>query len=196
MFYYRGATLPPEYRDNSFTCEPAGNLVHRDVISPTNSTFVARRAQDGVEFLVSPDNWCRPVNITSGPDGALYVCDMYRKTIEHPDYLPEATRKITDFDSGKNMGRIYRVSAKTEIKETTPELTRATIKQLCDTLNHPDGWWRTTAQRLILERKDAKAVPYLKTLCKNAKMPETRVQALWLWTTQRPCPTANKLRLR
>src|SRR5438093_9941561 len=108
---YEGTALPEEYRGNSFTCEPAGNLVHRDVLSPNGVTFVARRAYPTNEFLASPDNWFRPVNLANGPDGALYVCDMYRKTIEHPDYLPEATRKVTDFESGNGMGRIYRIVA-------------------------------------------------------------------------------------
>ncbi len=181
IFYYRGAGLSAEYRDNSFTCEPAGNLVHRDVISQTNSTFVARRAREGVEFLASPDNWFRPVNLTSGPDGALYVCDMYRKTIEHPDYLPEATRKVTDFDSGKDKGRIYRITAANPAgKVPQLDFTHATVKQLCDTLNSPDAWWRTTAQRFLLERRDAAAAPALQALARKAAAPETRVLALHL----------------
>jgi putative membrane-bound dehydrogenase-like protein len=180
IFYFRGTALPAEYQDNSFTCEPAGNLVHRDVIIQTNSGFVATRAKDGVEFFASPDNWCRPVNLATGPDGALYLCDMYRKTIEHPEYLPEATRKITDFNSGKDMGRIYRISAKSEIKMKHVDLSHPTAKLLCDTLNHPDAWWRTTAQRLLLEKKDPAAVPYLKSLSLKAKLPETRVLALHL----------------
>jgi putative membrane-bound dehydrogenase-like protein len=206
IFYYRGNALPPEYRDNCFTCEPAGNLVHRDVISPTNSSFVARRAQDGVEFLASPDNWCRPVNLASGPDGALYVCDMYRKTIEHPDYLPEATRKITDFESGKDMGRIYRITSakRHDARATvlplqgeragvranvsgqsifTANLPHASVKQLCGELKNPDAWWRTTAQRLLLERQDRAAVPLLKSLLKSASRPETRVLAVYLLQT-------------
>ena len=106
---YQGTELPPEYYGNSFTCEPAGNLVHHDVLEPNGVTFIAKRAYPTNEFLASPDNWFRPVNLVNGPDGALYVCDMYRKTIEHPEYLPEATRKVTDFESGRDMGRIYRV---------------------------------------------------------------------------------------
>src|SRR5262249_5296002 len=106
---YEGTALPDAYRGNSFTCEPAGNLVHRDVISPDGVSFIARRGYPTNEFLASPDNRVRPVNTANGPDGALYVCDMYRKTIEHPEYLPEAVRKVTDFESGKTMGRIYRI---------------------------------------------------------------------------------------
>jgi putative membrane-bound dehydrogenase-like protein len=179
--FYRGTALPAEYENNSFTCEPAGNLVHRDIISPTNTSFVARRAQDGVEFLASPDNWCRPVNLATGPDGALYVCDMYRKTIEHPDYLPEATRKITDFDSGKDKGRIYRITSATFVEKPKPfNLAKSSSKELCALLAHPDAWWRTTAQRLLLERQDKSIAPILRKLVSSGKSPEARVLALHL----------------
>ncbi|EEF59051.1 PVC-type heme-binding CxxCH protein [Pedosphaera parvula] len=177
--YYRGTALPDDYKDNSFTCEPAGNLVHRDVISPTNTSFVAKRAQDGVDFLASPDNWFRPVNLATGPDGALYVCDMYRKTIEHPEYLPEATRKITDFESGKDKGRIYRITA-ASYKVQTKQFDVSTSKELCELLNSPDAWWRTTAQRLLLERQDKSVASTLKKMVKSGKIPEARVLALRL----------------
>src|SRR5205823_1008350 len=120
---FGGTTLPADYAGNSFTCEPAGNLVHRDVLVSGGVTYIAKRAYPTNEFLASPDNWFRPVFLANGPDGALYVCDMYRKTIEHPDYLPEATRKVTDFESGKGMGRIYRVAAaNTEHRTSNIEL--------------------------------------------------------------------------
>src|SRR5882762_603296 len=121
LMIYQGTGLPEDYRGNSFTCEPAGNLVHRDVLSPNGVTFIAKRAYPTNEFLASPDNWFRAVNLANGPDGALYVCDMYRKTIEHPDYLPEATRKVTDFESGKTMGRIYRVVAGEQSRVQSPK---------------------------------------------------------------------------
>jgi len=185
---YNGTALPDEYRGNSFTCEPAGNLVHRDVLTPDGVTFVAKRAYPTNEFLASPDNWFRPVNLAVGPDGALYVCDMYRKTIEHPEYLPEATRKVTDFESGKGMGRIYRIVAETPGSKTqtpkkfqTPkrfDLGKASTKELCDELNHPNLWWRLTAQRLLLERQDKKAWPYLRKLAQKGETPESRIHAL------------------
>src|SRR5205807_9086974 len=100
----------------------AGNLVHRDLLTSGGVTFVASRAFPTNEFLASPDNWFRPVNLANGPDGALHVCDMYRKTIEHPDYLPEATRKVTHFESGNNMARIYRIVAdKTAVRSRRSE---------------------------------------------------------------------------
>ncbi|MEO7297088.1 MAG: PVC-type heme-binding CxxCH protein, partial [Verrucomicrobiota bacterium] len=193
VLIYDGTALPEKYRGNSFTCEPAGNLVHHDVLSPSNETFVAKRAYEDREFIASPDNWFRPVNLTVGPDGALYLCDMYRKTIEHPDYLPEATRKITDFESGKDKGRIWRIVAASRESaanfspkeknqprshESQPRLDKANVKELCAELNNPNRWWRMTAQRLLIERQDKSAVPILKSLVKNGKTPEARVHAL------------------
>lgn len=190
---YNGTALPDAYRGNSFTCEPAGNLVHRDVLVPDSVTFGAKRAYPTNEFLASPDNWFRPVNLAVAPDGALYVCDMYRKTIEHPDYLPEATRKVTDFESGKGMGRIYRIVAdepRSQPKEVRPQrlasspppdLAKATIKQLCAELENPSEWWRMTAHRLLLERRDPGCVPLLMQRARShGKPPAARIQALRL----------------
>jgi putative membrane-bound dehydrogenase-like protein len=177
---YEGTALPYNYRGNSFTCEPAANLVHRDVLSPNGVRFIARRAYPTNEFLASPDNWFRPVNLANGPDGALYVCDMYRKTIEHPEYLPEATRKVTDFESGKTMGRIYRIVAENRRANAKSkiDLGKLSGKELVAEFNNPNIWWRMTAQRLLLERQDRKAVSYLKSLCTKGETPEARVHAL------------------
>ena len=106
---WRGGALPERYRGGAFTCDPTANLVHVDELQPRGATFTAQALLEGREFLASRDDWHRPVFLAAGPDGALYVADMYRKTIEHPDYLPEEIRKRTDFESGKEMGRIWRV---------------------------------------------------------------------------------------
>ncbi|HVR74647.1 MAG TPA: PVC-type heme-binding CxxCH protein [Planctomycetota bacterium] len=161
----RGSALPESYDGNFFTCDPTGNLVHRDRLVPAGATYIARRAAEGVEMLASADNWFRPVNLTIGPDGALYLCDMYRKTIEHPEYLPEEVRKRTDFESGKDLGRIWRVTAsdvKRDASESRPDLSRADVAELCRLLGHPIAWQRDTAHRLLLERGDPGAVPLLR----------------------------------
>lgn len=106
---WRGGALPEPYRGCAFTCDPTGNLVHVDKLETRGATFAAVPLLEGREFLASRDDWHRPVFLATGPDGALYICDMYRKIIEHPDYLPEEVRKRTDFESGKEMGRIWRV---------------------------------------------------------------------------------------
>lgn len=181
LLIYTGQGLPPAYWGNSFTCEPAGNLIHRDILDPSGVTFVAKRAFPTNEFVVSPDNWFRPVNLANGPDGALYICDMYRKTIEHPEYLPEATRKLTDFESGKDRGRIWRVAP--TLKRHSPRqvnFMQFSPKELAMHLENPDGWWRMTAHRLLLERKDPKSIPHLKQVAKSARHSEAKIQALYL----------------
>src|SRR5262249_29958259 len=101
---YRGDLLPTEYRGHAFTCEPTGNLIHREVVEPRGATLRSRPMQEGIEFLATPDDWCRRVFLADGPDGALYVVDMYRAVIEHPDYMPPELRPRPDLTLGKEKG--------------------------------------------------------------------------------------------
>ncbi len=103
--------LTPECAGAVFSCDPTGNLVHADRLIAKGATFAASPLYEGREFLASRDDWFRPVFLARGPEGAMYVADMYRKVIEHPDYLPEEVRKHTDFETGKTMGRIWRIRA-------------------------------------------------------------------------------------
>jgi putative membrane-bound dehydrogenase-like protein len=103
--------LTPECANTILSCDPTGNLIHADRLTPKGATFAATPAFSNRELLASRDDWFRPVYLAKGPEGALYIADMYRKVIEHPDYLPEEVRKHTDFESGKNLGRIWRVRA-------------------------------------------------------------------------------------
>jgi putative membrane-bound dehydrogenase-like protein len=183
---FRGTGLPDSYRGQVFSCDPTGNLIHVDRLEPRGATFAAHRVHDGVEFLATSDSWCRPVFLAHGPDGALYFCDMYRKTIEHPDYLPVEIRKHTDFDSGKTMGRIWRVVRDDAKADDLQRLRRvdlsvASTPQLCDTLRNPDGWWRDAAHRLLLERRDRAAVEPLRALAADPQSsPATVIHAIRL----------------
>jgi putative heme-binding domain-containing protein len=176
---FRGTALPEEYRGCAFSCDPAGNLVHYDRLVPAGATFKAQRVREGVEFLASTDNWFRPVYLANAPDGALYICDMYRKTVEHPQYLPGDVRKHTDFESGKDKGRIYRVVATNQPgKSRIPNFPKASAKKLCMELYNPNAWGRETAQRLIIERKAKSAIPYLKLMAENSRTAVARLHAL------------------
>lgn len=101
--------LTPECANTVLSCDPTGNLVHADRFTAKGATFAASPLYPDRELLASRDDWFRPVYLTKDPAGALVVADMYRKVIEHPDYLPEEVRKHTDFETGKTMGRIWRV---------------------------------------------------------------------------------------
>ena len=157
---HRGDALPEGHRGSVFVAESAQNLVQRQVLESNGVTFRSRPAREGVEFLASRDTWFRPVFATNGPDGALYIVDMYRKDIDHPAYVPEASRRLFDFTAGSARGRIYRMAAKDRPPaRTAVNLAGASVETLVSNLEHPNAWWRETAQRRLIERGDQTAAP-------------------------------------
>jgi putative membrane-bound dehydrogenase-like protein len=159
---WQGEALGLGIRDCALSCDPTANLVHADKLTLENATFRATPLLQGGEFLASRDDWFRPVFLAPGPDGALYVVDMYRKVIEHPDYLPEEVRKRTEFGSGKIMGRIWRItSPKTGEVPIIRNLSRADTPTLVDAIDAQAGWARTTAARLLLEQQQPGTAEFL-----------------------------------
>ncbi len=177
----RGGLLPEAYRGNVFVCEPLSNLVHRRVLEPDGVTFVAKRVEQGREFLASSDPAFRPVNLANGPDGALYIVDMYRELVEHPQFVPESVRGSVDFRRWHDRGRIWRVrpSSGGIGDGRSPRLGSAGTRQLVGLLGHKNGWWRMTAQRLLAERQDRAAMPMLIALLHDQTNPLARLHALW-----------------
>jgi putative membrane-bound dehydrogenase-like protein len=177
---YRGSAYPKEFYGNVFLGEVAGNLIHRETLTPDGVTFKAARADANAEFVASTDNWFRPVNFTNAPDGTLHVCDMYRETIEHPWSIPDDMKGKLDLESGRDRGRIYRLAPPNfQAPKTKPNLGKATTAELVRTLEHPDGWWRDTAHRLIFERQDKAAVEPLRKLLRESKDERARILAIW-----------------
>jgi putative heme-binding domain-containing protein len=158
------------------------NLVHREVLEPDGVTFTSHRASDETtnEFLASSDNWFRPTMLKTGPDGALYIADMYRLVIEHPEWIPKEMQARLDVRAGEDKGRLYRVLPEGAKLRPIPNLAKMNSSQLAGALDSPSGWQRDTVQRLILERdhKDA-SVPALEHHARSAKDAKVRVQALW-----------------
>lgn len=178
---YTGDAWPEEYRGSIFTGEVSANLIHRDVITPDGVTFKAARAKEGTEFMASEDQWSRPCNFANAPDGNLYFTDIYRLFIETPESIPEEIKKGMDFYAGDMTGRIYRFTSKTPRinRGLNPKLGTASLEELVKTLEHPNGWHRITAQRLIVERQDKSAIPFLKQLFEQTKSPLGKIHALW-----------------
>ncbi|WP_338868903.1 PVC-type heme-binding CxxCH protein [Spirosoma sp. SC4-14] len=177
--FYGGDGLPKEYYGSVFTGDVAGNLVHRDVLttSPTSPAFVASRGSQEKEheFLASTDPWFRPVNFTVGPDGCLYVIDMYRQHIETPTAIPDDLKEEMDFTNGRTQGRIYRIAPKTHNAATVrPKLRSKSSAELIPLLAHPNQWWRLQAHRLLLEKQDKSTIPALRTMA--AKHPDSQAR--------------------
>jgi putative membrane-bound dehydrogenase-like protein len=175
---YTADLFPEPYRGTTFVCDPANNLVHRDVLEPNGATFVARRAEADGEFLAATDNWFRPVNLVLGPDGALYLLDYYREVIETPLSLPDDIKKQVNLES-RGRGRVWRIAPEGSKPGQKPALRKASAEELVRHLAHPNSWWRLTAQRLLIERQDRTAVRPLQELARDASRPQGRAHALW-----------------
>ncbi len=184
--YYGGDKFPKEYYGSIFTGEVAGNLVHRDLLSVVDSVphRVAKRGEKekDKEFMATTDSWFRPANFSVGPDGYLYVIDMYRQHIETPMSIPEDLQKTMDFDAGNKHGRIYRIAPGDDgpYEPVNPNLHNATSSELVKVLTHENSWWRLTAQRLLLERQDKNVLPEVKALLAQNEDPRFRVHALYV----------------
>jgi len=181
---YRGDAWPAEYRGNVFVADVGSNLIHRKKLTPDSLAFRADRADAGVEFIASTDNWFRPVQFANGPDGCLYVADMYREIIEHPDSLPPVIKKHLDLNSGNDRGRIYRIEPVSFVRRPTPNLGEATTEELVSLLGHANAWHVETAQRLLHERTDPAAVPHLQRQALAGNTPGGRLRALYALRTQ------------
>ncbi|HEY5313800.1 MAG TPA: PVC-type heme-binding CxxCH protein, partial [Pirellulales bacterium] len=177
--FYRGDALR-DLRGNAFTCEPTGNLVHREILEPLGATFTAHPGSANREFFATRDTWSRPVAIENGPDGALYIVDMYRAVIEHPQFMPKELQTRPDLRWGDDRGRIWRIVATGAQRQAPkPQLGSASTAELVKTLEHPNAWWRETAARLLYQRQDHAAIAPLASLARSGSQPYARVQALW-----------------
>ena len=173
--------LPGDEGDTSlFVAEPVHNLVSRRLLSAKDSSFAARRApgEESSEFFASTDNWSRPTSIRTGPDGSLYIVDMYRLVIEHPQWIPANWQRRLNLREGNDRGRIYRVTPKGRSTEPLPDLTSLSVPDLVAQLDDKNGKCRDLIHLELLWRNDATAVPLLNDLATKAIHPEARVQAL------------------
>ena len=167
---------------HSFVCEPVHNLVQHMVVTDDGVSFKAGRAADEPDrdFLASEDSWFRPVFLATGPDGALWVADMYRQMIEHPDWLPEEGKRDWEpnYRKGEDKGRIYRIFPKGKRPRAIPRLDKLSTPELVGALDSPNGWQRDTAQMMLVWRKDPAAVAPLKALAVEGKSPFARAHAM------------------
>lgn len=185
---YRGNTYPHGFEGNVFVCEPAGNLVVREVVSQVGVHLAAKSVQtNGVEFLTSQDERFRPVSLYTAPDGTLYLIDMYHGILQHKAYLSaylaDQIKQRSLADNGQHHGRIWRLVSDTARPTAMPHLSNATTAELVSTLSNPNGWWRDTAQRLIVQRQDLAAVPLLEKLVATGSSPDVaslaKIHAIW-----------------
>lgn len=178
MGYLGHTGWPAHHTGSLFVGDVVGNLVHRDRLHPDGPIFRAARApgETNREFFASPDNAFRPVGLELGPDGALYLLDMQRDVIEHPDYIPKKLLRTLDVRAGEDRGRIYRLAPRGWPKDRTLP-GRAAPSELVALFDSPNAWTRGTAQRLLVTRQDRSVTGSLQKAASSPN-PRARLHAL------------------
>ncbi|MDQ3623973.1 MAG: dehydrogenase, partial [Verrucomicrobiota bacterium] len=177
---YRGDLFPEAYRGNAFIPEPAGNLVKRLIVAEKDGLLDGRNATPGTEFLTSTDERFRPVTAANGPDGALYLVDMYRGVLQHSGFLTHylvANIKERQLEQPLDRGRIYRVLPE-NAKPRAVKLPQQAA-QIVPLLAHANGWVRDTAQRVLVERADRSIASELEKMAGGDPSPLARLHTLW-----------------
>ena len=175
LLFPRGAAT-----QHAFTCEPFHNLVQHNLISDDGVSFRFRRdpAESTVDFFASEDRWCRPVMARTGPDGALWIVDMYRYMIEHPEWLPQDGKDelAPYYRLGDDRGRIYRI-VRRGVSPRKMSTFRST-EDLLATLASPNGWQRDMAQQVLIWRADTSAVGPLERMVSECRRATVRLHAI------------------
>ena len=181
---YRGDRLPKDLHGDLFICEPVGRLVRRAKVSNDAGRIVVSNAYLENEFIRSSDPNFRPVNSATGPDGCLYIVDMYRGIIQEGNWVRGGSYLrgvVQEYELDKNVGRgrIFRIDHATTQRGPQPRMLDETPAQLVAHLSHPNGWWRSEAQKLIILNGDKSVAPMLEAIVRTSKLPLGRLHALW-----------------
>jgi putative membrane-bound dehydrogenase-like protein len=176
---YEGGQWPEKDGMIALTADVGSNLIHRKHLVRDGVTYRGDRIDKNTEFIRARDIWFRPVQMAIGPDGALYIMDMYREVIEHPESLPKVLKRQLDLSSGQNMGRIYRVVPAGNHYSRPKPLGKAGPAELVDALDDANQWRRLTALRLIYERQQPETADLLRAKFDNCKRPEGRIAVLY-----------------
>lgn len=179
--FYTARAFPPEYWNRvAFICEPTGRLIHRHVIEPRGSGFA--EVGDGRNILASRDPWFTPVAARVGPDGALWVLDWYNYMVHHvPEQASGEDQQQRDLFRGRVYRLVYGGNAPNPVTTVSADDPGTLLKALRD----DNLFWRTTAQRLIVERGYRQLAPALRRLIAERTMDSIRTNAAALhalWT--------------
>ncbi|ODS56060.1 MAG: hypothetical protein ABS36_06420 [Acidobacteria bacterium SCN 69-37] len=182
---YRGDRLPADMVGDYFYGETVGRVVRRLRPVKTDGMTQLRNVYPLSEFIRSTDPLFRPVDMTTAPDGTMYITDMYRGIIQESQWSGPGTylrARIDQYQLDKIVrhGRIWRLTYEGMGRRTDqPRMHDETATQLVAHLADPNGWWRDTAQQLLVLRQDTSVVPALTTMARTHANPLARIHALW-----------------
>jgi mono/diheme cytochrome c family protein len=177
---YRGDLFNNDYYNNAFVAEPAANLIKRNILKESGYTTQGKQAYEGKEFIRSDDERFRPVSLYNGPDGALYIVDMYRGIIQHKLFLTDYLKKEINKRSlaqPVNCGRIYKILPTN--KQAKPVQLSNDPSLLVQLLQHTNGWVRDKAQQMLIDGKFKHAEPALRKNLKQTNKTIPLIHSLW-----------------
>jgi putative membrane-bound dehydrogenase-like protein len=184
--FYTARAFPKKYWNKiAFVAEPTGHILHQNVMQKNGTDY---EDAEGFNLMAGADEWFAPVFAEVGPDGAVWVVDWYSYIIQHNPTPSGATNgsgnayetPLRDFTHG----RIYRVGYKNAPAYTPIALSKDRPQELVAALKNTNMFWRTTAQRLLIERNNKDVVPQLIALVNDQSVDEiginpSAVHALW-----------------
>jgi len=177
--YYDGGSWGKKFDQTIWVNDVVLNLVHVDKIKQDQSALKATRLYNEKEFLATSDRSSRPVNLKVGPDGNMYLIDMYREVIEHPEWIPDEMEKTLNINAGKDKGRIYKIYPNTN-NISASNISFQDEKSCIDYLSHKNAWYRKTAQRKLIERGISNdGLAALKKITES-NQPLPKLHALWI----------------
>jgi mono/diheme cytochrome c family protein/glucose/arabinose dehydrogenase len=179
---YRGDQFPEKYHDRAFFCEPSAHFVRMIQVHDEDGALSGKHALVEREFLASTDERFRPVNLFNAPDGSLFLVDLYHGILQHKGYLTRYLREHIahrDLASSPRLGRIYRIAHRGQPLGKQAAMLGQSAVSLVPFLAHTNGWWRDTAQQLIIDSGDRSAISALNALAIDGTQPLGQIHALW-----------------
>jgi mono/diheme cytochrome c family protein len=180
---YRGGQFPESYDLNAFVCVPEANSIKRNILTFDNLQTKATQAYKGKEFISSYDEGFRPVNLFTGPDGAMYIVDMHRGIIQHKAFISQYLSNLLaqkKLDTLQNLGRILKVVNKNKSSPIPPKFSQASTVELLSLLHSPNGWIRDRAQHLLIIKGDKSIKKELVNLAKSSSENHADLHALYV----------------
>jgi len=183
---YRDELMFPDSEKNAIICAPCANVVKLMLLDEDHSKegLEAKQKLGKKEIIASTSERFRPVSACNAPDGTITIVDLGRGIIQDKKYMTSYLRNQVlsrGLDKpGLGTGSLYRLKSSNQKRRKKPELGSAEVDELVETLKHPNGWWRDTAQQLLVDRKEKKSIPLLKNLAVTKDEPLAQIHALWV----------------
>jgi putative heme-binding domain-containing protein len=163
---FPGAYADVMYLANPITRKIQAIKIHRD--GPWH------RYEKLPDFVLSSDEWFRPVATHFGPDGCLYIVDWYNKIISHNE-VPR-----THPERDKTRGRIWRVRHKDQPRIRPANVLQAPESQLLAHFRSQSTWEMRAASHQIVDRDLRNLAPELRTVLESTNQNAVlRIHALW-----------------